>query len=196
MAEVEPSQELEVGVHIPAMRPLSGVLADPFAPVLYASEPLVISAEQERAVRNLLLLTSSDTNFAQKAADALRIILSGGINGGIVPVLVTLEPTTGVINAANLKIKCKGTDFQAGATVYVNGNPLPTTFVSATEVTITVTLPATAQTLSILVRNPTGATSNLRQFTVTAVMEEPAEEEVVEEEVPPPTPQQENPFNL
>lgn len=194
MAEVEPLPELEVGVHIPAMRPLSGVFADPFAPVLYASEPLVISAEQELAIRNLLLLTSSDTDFAQKAATALRIILGGGINGGIVPVLVTLEPTTGVINAANLKIKCKGTDFQPGATVYVNGNPLPTTFVSATEVTITVTLPATAQTLNVLVRNPTGAVSNSRSFTVTAVMEEPAEEEPIEE--PPPTPQQENPFNL
>lgn len=156
------------GVDIPAMRPLENVFVDPFAPVLLASEPLVISAEQERAVRNLLLLTSSDTDFAQKAATALRIILGGGVNGGIVPVLVSLEPTTGIINAANFKIKAKGTDLQAGCTIYINGNPMPTTFTSATEVFTTVTLPATPQTLNILVRNPTGAISNSRTFTVTA----------------------------
>jgi uncharacterized protein (TIGR03437 family) len=63
-----------------------------------------------------------------------------------------------------------GTGFLSGATVQWNGSALPTTFVSATQLTASVaaSLIATAGNASVTVANPGGAASSAFSFTVVA----------------------------
>lgn len=157
--------DISVARVIPPFRndPLNPLLLDP------SSRAVEISIEQERLIRDVLLLASSDTRFAQKAADALRVIL--GLNGGTVPVvgpvISSLEPTSKPINSPSFKLKTKGTGFGAGSVIYVNGNAMPTTVTSATELSTDVTTSGIATTYPVNVRAVNGLVSNTVIFTVT-----------------------------
>lgn len=148
---------------------------DPFNPLLLepSSHAVEISTEQERLIREVLLLASSDTRFAQKAADALRMIL--GISGGQVPtvspVITSVEPASKPVNSPSFKLKTKGTGYTSGAVIYVNGNAMPTAFISPTELNTDVSLVGvtTPITYPVNVRAVNGLVSNTMIFTVTAV---------------------------
>lgn len=157
---------MDVDISVPRVIP--AFHNDPFSPVLYASTPVEITREQEDAIRTVLLLSSSDTRFAQKAADSLRLILGGGLTAARI---TSLEPASKPINSPSFKLKCKGTDFVAGSIIYVNGNPMPTTFTSATEVSTDVSLVGiiTPTQYPVNVKLPNGVVTNTMMFTVTAI---------------------------
>lgn len=161
---------MDVDISVP--RVITPFRNEPFAPILFASTPVEISREQEDAIRQVLLLASSDTRFAQKAADALRIILLGGSVPGIqVPVIISVEPPSKVQGSPSFKLKTKGTGFVQGYTIYVNGNPMPTTFVSETELNTDISLVGITgpKTYPVNVRTISGILSNTVNFTVTTV---------------------------
>lgn len=83
-----------------------------------------------------------------------------------VPVLTSMSPTTALTGAAPFTLTVTGTDYVLGSVVQWNGAPLPTTFVSATQLDATVSsaLVATAGTATVTVFSPTpggGTTAGL-----------------------------------
>lgn len=163
MPEPEPVDLGSVSVPLPPFH------RDPFNPVLFAEvTPHVSTEEQDRLLTEILLLSSSDSRFAQKALAAIKLVLAGGAINAPPPVVTSLEPATGAVGATNLKVKCKGTGFDPTCVIHINGNAMPTTFVSATEVNTNVNL-TTAGTFQVVVRNGAGVLSNSMTFIVTAV---------------------------
>jgi hypothetical protein len=79
------------------------------------------------------------------------------------PVLTTLTPATAVVGAAAFTVSVQGTGFVAADVVTWNGAAVPTTFVSATELTAAIDAVAAAGDIAVTV----GA-SNALTFTVTA----------------------------
>lgn len=161
---------MDVDISVPRVIP--PFRNDPYSPILFASPPVEISREQEDAIRAVLLLASSDTRFAQKAADALRVILLGGSVPGIQPPVITsLEPANKVQESPSFKLKTKGTGFSQGHVIHVNGNPMPTTYISATELNTDISLVGVTgpKTYPVNVRTISGILSNTVDFTVTTV---------------------------
>jgi hypothetical protein len=83
--------------------------------------------------------------------------------GSAAPVLTSLTPATAVMGAAPFTVQVAGTGFVAADVVTWNGAAVPTTFVSATELTTAIDAVATAGDIAVTV----GA-SNALTFTVTA----------------------------
>lgn len=82
------------------------------------------------------------------------------------PTLTALVPATSVVGVP-VTVSVQGTGFTASSIIKADGNPLPTTFVSAVELTVSAT-PLTAGTAQITVTE--GAlTSNALPYVVTAV---------------------------
>ncbi len=85
-----------------------------------------------------------------------------------VPVITSITPNTASVGAAT-PVTITGTGFTAASVVNADGNPIASTFVSATQITGTVPAGAPAGVYSITVVNPTpgGGTSNAITFTLT-----------------------------
>jgi hypothetical protein len=83
--------------------------------------------------------------------------------GSAAPVLTTLTPATAIVGAAPFTVQVAGTGFVAADVVTWNGAAVPTTFVSATELTAAIDAVAAAGDIAVTV----GA-SNALTFTVTA----------------------------
>ncbi|HYB60456.1 MAG TPA: hypothetical protein VEH50_03165 [Methylomirabilota bacterium] len=102
--------------------------------------------------------------LVQDESNALPFLVSGG--GNPVPTITSLQPATiAAGTAASFPMKVAGTQFVQGAVVnWANpiSTPLATTFVSATEVDVTITpaLVATAGTARVSVTNPAGGPQN------------------------------------
>jgi hypothetical protein len=86
-----------------------------------------------------------------------------GSGGGAAPVLTTLTPATAIVGAAAFTVQVAGSGFVAADVVTWNGAAVPTTFVSATELTAAIDAVAAAGDIAVTV----GA-SNALTFTVTA----------------------------
>jgi hypothetical protein len=87
----------------------------------------------------------------------------GGGGGPAAPVLASLTPATAIVGAAPFTVQVQGTGFVAADVVTWNGAAVPTTFVSATELTAAIDTVAAAGDIAVTV----GA-SNALTFTVTA----------------------------
>lgn len=85
--------------------------------------------------------------------------------GPIDPAITSLVPATGVVGV-EVTVRVLGARFDAAAVVEVDQVAAPTVFVSATELTATVT-PASAGVKSVTVRNGNDEESNGVNFTVT-----------------------------
>lgn len=85
------------------------------------------------------------------------------------PTLTSISPTTAVAGGANATVTCTGTGFVTGVTkVTVDGDDMPTTFVSATSVTFVMPVSALpAGTHSVNVRNGPLFTVTAKTFTLT-----------------------------
>ena len=85
-----------------------------------------------------------------------------------VPVITSITPNTASVGAAT-SVTITGTGFTAASVVNADGNPIASTFVSATQITGAVPAGAPAGVYSITVVNPTpgGGTSNAVTFTLT-----------------------------
>ena len=88
-----------------------------------------------------------------------------------VPTVSSLAPATAVAGSVGFTLTVNGTGFVAGSVVNFNGVALPTTLVSATQLTAAVpaSAVATAGTYNVTVTNPApgGGTSAAATFTVT-----------------------------
>ena len=85
------------------------------------------------------------------------------------PVITTVNPASAAAGTSNLTLMVSGSSFLANSTVLWNGNPLPTVFVSATQLTASVpaSLTGAPGTNSITVSNPGGSSSSALIFTLT-----------------------------
>ncbi|GAB2717915.1 hypothetical protein GCM10011495_34080 [Hymenobacter frigidus] len=85
-----------------------------------------------------------------------------------VPTITSITPNTAVVGSSPT-VTLIGTGFTAASVVNVDGAPIPSTFVSATQLTGTVPAGAPAGVYSVTVVNPTpgGGTSNAVTFTLT-----------------------------
>ena len=91
-----------------------------------------------------------------------------------VPTITTLSPSSRMEGSSAFTLTVTGTNFVAGSEVLWNGNPLTTTWVSATRVTAAVPAGRVANpgTANVTVFNPTpgGGTSNAQAFTVSSAL--------------------------
>lgn len=140
---------------------------DALRPVLRSSPPLPVTIEQDDAIKRVLLLCASDAKFADKAADALKIILHGGINEGLT--IASISPAISATGTVTVNLTVTGTKFDASCVIMLNGSALPTSFISATELkasfSLTGVLPGQ---LPVSVRNAQNVESNAVAFTVTS----------------------------
>jgi hypothetical protein len=104
--------------------------------------------------------------------------LAGARPPNPVPALTSIAPAEATAGAAALTLTVNGTGFISASTINWNGSALATTYVSATQLTVTV--PAsdigTAGTAQITVTNPApgGGTSSAQTFTINAANPLPA----------------------
>ncbi len=115
---------------------------------------------------NVVATYPGDTNFTASTSAPVVLVAQPAVS---TPTITSLSPNTAVAGSANLVVTITGTQFLTGAAVTVNGTSQAATFVSATQLTTTLTaaqLSAPA-TLSLVVVNPDGGTSNAAIFTVT-----------------------------
>lgn len=92
------------------------------------------------------------------------------------PTLTTIAPATVSAAAAAISVVCTGTGFVTGAVVLVDGAvTTPTTFQSATQVTLTLYNPTVAGNQVLTVRNPDGKVSGPRTMVVGALLREDVE---------------------
>ena len=150
--------------------PVPALHQNPLRPVLLESDVLEVSVEQRRLVREVLLLTSADSDFAQKAADAIIFILTSG--RVLVPTITSLDPGQAVITQVSFLLRVIGQRFQSGCVIYFDGFPKTTTFVNSGEVTCEILVQAhqTVKKLPVHVVNPTGAVSNPAEFNMKATL--------------------------
>ena len=87
--------------------------------------------------------------------------------GGVDPDITSLVPATGSAAAGPITVHVHGAGFVSGSVVEADGAALPTTYVSATELTAPFD-PAAAGTVMFTVRNPSAKESNSQPFTVGA----------------------------
>ncbi|MCU1257600.1 MAG: cell surface receptor domain protein [Bryobacterales bacterium] len=82
--------------------------------------------------------------------------------------LTTISPNSAAAGDPAVTITATGTGFTSGSVVQFNGSALPTTFVSATQLTATIpaNLLATAGTATVTVVNPNAPPSNALTFTI------------------------------
>lgn len=97
----------------------------------------------------------------------------------LTPTLTSISPATAVAATAPFTMHCIGSSFSLVSEIWVGGVPLPTTFVSPTDLSVLVTPPAVAGSALVAVHNGNKlSASKTLTFTATAG----------EEEDPPPSP--------
>lgn len=147
-----------------SIRPL---YRDPFNPVLLSadSKPLTPSAEQLGYIQAVLDIASSDSRFAQKAYDAIKLILLSG--QAKVPLVTSLVPGTAEIGDPSFTLHVRGSNLVAGSVIIFAGQEEPTTHVSDSELTTGVNMAVWlgADTVPVMVQSPNGILSNESTFT-------------------------------
>jgi len=141
-----------------------------FSPVLYNSTPVTLSEEQLNWIREVLEITSSDSQFADKAFRAIKFILT--TESVIAPVLSSLSPSSAVLGTASFTLHVVGENFTPESVIIWNGSTEPTTFVSATELTteVDMTTAVVAAEIPVEVLSIDGVMSNVMTFTLTEVL--------------------------
>lgn len=86
-----------------------------------------------------------------------------------VAVLASISPTTAISGGPAFTLTANGSAFVSGSAILWNGSPLPTTFLSSTQLTTSVpsTLITTPATISIAIQAPGGSTTNSVSFVIT-----------------------------
>jgi len=91
--------------------------------------------------------------------------------------LSTLSPSNILVGSANFTLTVNGSNFLSGSKINWNNNPLSTTWISASQLTATISasLIDTAGSATIFVNNPSpgGGNSNNLTFTITALTNNP-----------------------
>ena len=107
-------------------------------------------------------VTVQNPGGATSNALTFTITQSGGLS------LSSLSPNSATAGSAAFTLTVNGSRFVSGSTVQWNGSALPTTYLSASQLTASVSaaLIASQGTASVTVQNPGGATSNTLAFTI------------------------------
>ena len=112
--------------------------------------------------------TEPDSNLSNNTASSL-ITVTGSVYNAV-PSLSSLTPQSDLAGAATLTLTVNGSNFSSASTANWNGNSLPTTFISATQLTATVdaSLLSTAGSANVAVSNssPGGGLSGSLPFTI------------------------------
>ena len=104
----------------------------------------------------------------QEALDLAAWIVATFGGDPVVPVLTSLEPDTHVVGPGFL-LRLHGTGFTAECVVFANNIQRASTFVSATEISMTTTTVSNPSTVTVEVGvGPTGPRSNALSLTITA----------------------------
>jgi hypothetical protein len=111
-------------------------------------------------------ILTATVNIADNATGSPQEVALSG-TGVAKPTITSLSPGTAIAGAAGFTLTVTGTNCVSGATVNWNGNALPTTYKSATQLTATVAagLIASSGTASVTVTNVSG-TSSGSTFTI------------------------------
>ncbi len=125
---------------------------------------------------NEVIFTDTNNNRIRAlSASAITCERSGTISisgSNPVPQIASLAPASAVQNSGAFTLTVNGTNFISGSEVRWNGTARPTTFVSSTQLTasISATDLASTGTVSVTVTNPApgGGTSPASNFTITA----------------------------
>lgn len=92
-----------------------------------------------------------------------------------VPFITGLDPTTAIAGGLPFTLTVNGANFVSSSTVYWNGSPRATTFISSTQLAAVISAAdiATAGTASVTVVNPApgGGTSNAQPFSITTTVQ-------------------------
>lgn len=99
----------------------------------------------------------------------LPFIITSVGTAGTPPTLTSLNPNTSINNIPSLALTANGTGFVSTSVIVWNGTAMPTTFVSATQLTTTIpgTFLTTVGTANVFVLNPDSTVSNTLPFTIT-----------------------------
>ena len=116
--------------------------------------------------------TASVTVSNASSGGASSAVVQFTISAQSAPSIASLSPSTALAGFGDFQVVLTGSNFAPAAVVWWNGQPIPTTFDSATQLTAQVTAAqiATVGTVPVTVVNDAaaGGTSNVTQFTVTA----------------------------
>src|SRR5438552_3305238 len=110
-------------------------------------------------------VTISATNSGGTGSATLTLTINNPV-----PTTTSISPASTTAGSAQFTLTVNGTNFVSTSTVYWNGSPLTTTFVSSTQLTAIVPAAnvAAVGTASVTVLNPApgGGTSNAQTFTI------------------------------
>jgi len=127
-------------------------------------------------------------DVARKLEDAYSASYPASVLGALDPHINSLSPATGSAAAGPILVTVNGTRFVAGAVIEINQVAVPTTFVSATQLTTSYD-PTVAGTVTFTVRQDPHE-SNSVPFVVGALQEDTQQGDVPEPE-PEPAPEPE-----
>ncbi len=113
---------------------------------------------------NVVASYPGDTNFTGSTSTPVTLVPVAIST----PAIASLTPNAAYVGSGATTVMINGTDFLTGAAVTVNGTSQAATFVSATQLTTTLTVAqlSTVGTLTLVVVNPDGGTSNTAAFAV------------------------------
>jgi sugar lactone lactonase YvrE len=116
---------------------------------------------------NVVANYPGDTNFATSTSPSVILVPQTPLS---TPTITSLSPNAAYAGSGDTVVTITGTNFVRGAAVTVNGTSQAATFVSATQLTTTLTAAelSTVGTLTLAVINPDGGASNAAVFTVVA----------------------------
>ncbi len=119
-----------------------------------------IPAESLTTVRSLVIRVRNPV-VALSGPASLHVVITP-------PSISSFSPSSAIVGRPSFVLTATGTDFISGAQIYVNGQPLVTTFLSSSSLSGTVvnTLISAVGTLPVAVRNPDGQLSSTVDFPV------------------------------
>ncbi|HEY3740579.1 MAG TPA: IPT/TIG domain-containing protein, partial [Bryobacteraceae bacterium] len=130
------------------------------------------STQLQASVSSNLIASAGSANITVVTGSTASNAITFTVGTPNTPVLSSLSPGSATVGGPQFALTVNGSNFANGATVAWNGGLLPTTFVSATQLTATVgsNLIGTTGTANITVINPSGtnATSNVLNFTISS----------------------------
>lgn len=139
-------------------------IQDPFQPRMLSAPPTGLTGERIDYIERVIRISSSDSKFAEKAAAAMRYILTA--RATTPPIITSLNPISAVLGSPSFTLEVNGTGFDAESHIVWNGGAEPTVFVSSTKLTTGVDM-STAQVaidIAVQVVNSLGMISNTMIF--------------------------------
>jgi sugar lactone lactonase YvrE len=114
---------------------------------------------------NIAATYPGSATFTGSTSPAVTLVALPAVSS---PTITGLSPNSVYVGSGDTTVTIAGTQFIGGAKVSVNGTSQAATFVSATQLTTTITAArqATVGALTVTVVNPDGGTSNAAAFTV------------------------------